>query len=109
VTGEPRFEEGISTLRQFWESQPTKNSLWDFRAVTLGRLTYGELKEIIDYIRHRAHKRAGGKTVLVGSKDLVKGAKKIMETCGGPNGLSFQIKVFRSMKKANKWLDEEKA
>jgi hypothetical protein len=107
VTGKPRFEEGMSTLRQFWENQPTKNTLWDFREVILGRLTYGEVKKIINYIRPQAGKRAGGKTSLVGSKDLVKGTNNLMVSYCGKNRLPFQIRAFRSIRKANKWLDQK--
>ena len=107
VTGKPRFEEGMAALRQFWESRPTKNTLWDFREVILGRLTYGEIKKIVDYIRPQAGKRAGGKTSLVGSKDLVKGTKNLMVSYCGTNRLPFQMRAFRSIRKANKWLDKK--
>ena len=30
VTGEASFEEGITTLKQFYEDRPTMNTLWDF-------------------------------------------------------------------------------
>lgn len=106
VTGQPSFEEGMSTLTEFWEGRPTKNTLWDFREVILGRLTYGEVKKIIDYIGPRAKKRTGGKTGLVGSKDLVKGTEKLMVRYCRNNKLPFQIRAFRSIRKANKWLNQ---
>lgn len=109
VAGKPHFLEGMSSLRHFWESRPTKNTLWDFRELILGRLTFGELDEIINYIRPQAEKRAGGKTSIVGTKDIVTGTEKLIASYCGTHKFPFQMRAFRSIRKANKWLDEEDA
>ena len=50
VTGEPAFEDGMATLKQFWEGQPTMNVLWDFRKASLARVSFEETEAIMDYI-----------------------------------------------------------
>lgn len=67
VIGEPFFEEGMATLKQFWEGQHTRNVLWDFRKASLAGVSSIEEKAITDYIKSHSEKSSGGKTPLNGS------------------------------------------
>ena len=107
VTGDPPFDELMATLKQFWESQPTRNLLWDFSEARLAHISYSEARKIIDYVRPQTEKRAGGKTALVGSKDIEYGMSRTLKALREFQNPSYQLEVFRSMEEASQWLDEE--
>jgi hypothetical protein len=107
VTGEPLFEEIIAAVKQFYESKPTKNVLWDLRKASLVHVSYAELRKILDYVSPMAEKRAGGKTALVGTKDLEFAMSRTFKTFSEIGNLPFQVEAFRSIEEANQWLDEE--
>ena len=106
VTGEASFEEGITTLKQFYEDRPTMNTLWDFRTANLVRLSSKETEAIMDYIKHHSEKRSGGKTALVVSGDLEYGLSRMAQALAEIKSLSFQMEIFRSFKEAIQWIGE---
>lgn len=107
VTGEVFFEEIMKTVKLFWEDQPTKYLLWDFTRADMTHVFYSEAREIIDYDRPQTEKRAGGKTALVGSRDLEFGMVRTLKALREFQNPPYQIDVFRSVKEAKQWLDQE--
>jgi len=107
VIGEVSFEEGMTTLKQFWEDRPTMNVLWDYRKGSLARVSSVDLERMVDYVTVHSEKRAGGKTAIVVSRDLESGLSRVLDTLRDIRRVPFQLQVFRSMEKANQWLDEE--
>jgi len=105
--GEVSFEDGMTTLRQFWEGQPTINVLWDLRKASLARVTSEETEAIMNYIQQHSEKRSGGKTALVVSGELEYGLSRMSQSLGEIKNLSLQMEVFRSFKKAMQWLGDE--
>ena len=51
VTGEPSIEEGMETLKQSLEVQPTRNVLWDFRKASLVHVSSEETEAMMNYIQ----------------------------------------------------------
>jgi hypothetical protein len=107
VIGEVSFEEGMTTLKQFWEDRPTMNVLWDYRKGSLSRVPAVDLEVMVDYVTVHSEKRAGGKTAIVVSRDLESRLSRVLDTLRDIRRVPFQLQVFRSMEKANQWLDEE--
>ena len=107
VIGEVSFEEGMTTLKQFWEGQATRNVLWDFRKASLTCVSVRETEAIMDYIKHHSEKYSGGKTALVASGDLEYGILRMAQTLAEIKGFSLQMEIFRSFKEAIQWLGEE--
>lgn len=107
VIGEVSFEEGMTTLKQFWEDRPTMNVLWDYRKGSLARVSSVDLERMVDYVTVHSEKRAGGKTAIVVSRDLESGLSRVLDTLRDIRRVPFQFQVFRSMEKANQWLEEE--
>ena len=107
VAGKPPFEELMTTLKQFWEDQPTMNLLWDLTKASLVHLTYSEARKIIDYVRPHTEKRAGGKTALVSPSDLEYGVSRQIKSLREFQHPSNQLEVFRSIEEANQWIDDE--
>ena len=107
VMGEISFEEVMTTLRQFWEDQPTMNVLWDFRKGSMAQFSFIEIDRVADYVTFQAEKRAGGKTATVVSRDSEYGLSRLIDTLRDMRKVPLQLKIFRSIEKANQWLDEE--
>jgi len=107
VIGEVYFEEEMTTLKQFWEGQTTKNALWDFRKASLARVSSKETETIMDYIKHHSGKCSVGKTALVASGDLEYGILRMAQTLAEIKGFYLQLEIFRSFEEAIQWLGEE--
>jgi hypothetical protein len=107
VTGEASFEEGMTTLKQFFEVRPTKYVLWDFRKGSLAHVSYKDTEAMMDYIKHHSEKRSGGKTAFVVSRDLEYGLSRMAQTLAEIKNLSIQMEIFRSFKEAIRWFGEE--
>ena len=96
VVGEASFEEGMATLRKFWEDQPTRNVMWDFRKAKLPYLTPKETEAITKYIKRHWEKRSGGKTALVVSRELEYTVSSLARPLAEMNDFSIQMKFFRN-------------
>jgi hypothetical protein len=107
VTGEVSFEEGMTNLKQFWESQATRKVLWDFRKASFARVSSIETEAIIDYINLHSEKFSGSKIALVASGDLEYGMVRMAQTIAEIKGFSLHMEIFRSFKEAIQWLGEE--
>ena len=107
VNGEIFFEEVMTTLRQFWEGQLTMNVLWDFRKGSMAQFSFIEIERVADYVTFQAEKRAGGKTATVVSRDSEYGLSRLIDTLRDMRKVPLQLKIFRSIEKANQWLEEE--
>ena len=107
VMGEISFEEVMTTLRQFWEDQPTMNVLWDFREGSMAQFSFIEIERVADYVTFQAEKRAGGKTATVVSSDSEYGLSRLMDNLRDIRRVPLQLEILRSIEEANQWLDEE--
>ena len=107
VMGEISFEEVMTTLRQFWEDQPTMNVLWDFREGSMAQFSFIEIERVADYVTFQAEKCAGGKTATVVSSDSEYGLSRLMDNLRDIRRVPLQLEILRSIEEANQWLDEE--
>jgi hypothetical protein len=106
-TGDVSFEEVMTTLRQSWEGQTTKNALWDARKAKTPDLSSHDLERIADYIMTHAEKRAGGKSAMVAPSELEYGLSRVYDAWHDIRRFPFQFRVFRSIEEANEWLDKD--
>jgi hypothetical protein len=105
VEGELSFEEQVEVLRIFYGGDPTTNVLWDFRNITGNRIQSEEASEIVSFIKRNEAKRPSGKTALVVSTDLDFGLSRVSQAYGESEGLPWEIRAFRSMESAYRWID----
>jgi hypothetical protein len=107
ASGELSFKKIMASLKSFYEDQPTKNLLWNFRNAKMTSITSGHIEVITSYVEQHGHKRSGGKSAWVVSRDLEFGMMRITETLALVKKIPFQIKLFRSLDKAEQWLEED--
>ena len=107
VTGEPSFQEGMATFKKFYEGNPTQNVLWDFRKASLARISSKQTEAIIDYIKHHAEKRVGGKTAILVSRDLEYGMSRMVQALTKIKDIPLKTEIFRSIEEAIQWLSKD--
>jgi hypothetical protein len=105
VKGELAFEVQMNTLKAFYNGEPTANVLWDFRLMEGNRLSSKELEVLFALIKNNQGKRPKGKTALVSATDLDFGLSRVSETLCHVQNLPWEIRAFRSMDDALKWID----
>jgi hypothetical protein len=111
LTGELIIDEIQNAIKSFWEAQEvTLKGLWDVRSAKLTNLKSTDMEHIaalIGQYKHRFEERKGGKSAIVASSDLQYGLSRILETFYEIEGFPTQLKIFRIMDEAIKWLDKD--
>jgi hypothetical protein len=107
VEGSLTFDEQITTLQEFYSADPTANVLWDFRGHKGNRISSEEVQKIISLVKSYGNKRPKGKTALVSNKDLDFGLSRVSEAYANIENLPWEIRSFRSMDEALKWINDE--
>jgi hypothetical protein len=107
VKGELTFDVQMNALKAFYSGEPTANVLWDFRLMEGNRLSSDELGKIFAFIRANQAKRPNGKTALVAATDLDYGLSRVSETLSHVQHLPWDMRAFRSMDDALKWIDSD--
>ncbi|MFH1488000.1 MAG: hypothetical protein ABII06_03770, partial [Pseudomonadota bacterium] len=103
--GQITFEEVKTTLRSFYDSNPTQKVLWDLRNATISKLSADQIRKIIEIIQMfnaDFTSRQGGKTAFVVSKDVDFGVASVFE--GYSRNLPFKVLITRSISDASEWL-----
>ncbi len=112
MTGEPDIDEIHNAIKSFWEAHElTVSALWDVRYANLTNLKSSDIENIAAIIRQYAHRfeeRKAGKTAIVASSDLQYGLSRILGTFYEIEDFPTQLKIFRLMEEAIKWLDQDK-
>jgi hypothetical protein len=111
LTGELTLDNIRYAIKSFWETQElTLNSLWDARGTKLTSLKSSDMESLAVYIgqfRYRFEERIGGKSAVVASSDLQYGLSRILSTLYEIEDFPTQLKIFRTMDEAIKWLDQD--
>ena len=111
LTGELTLDEILNALQSFWEAHTlTLNLLWDARSAKMSQLKSEEAAKITGFIgqyKHRFEERIGGKAAIVASSNLQYGLSRILGTFYEMEGFPTQLKIFRIMDEAVKWLDQD--
>jgi len=103
-TGEVLFEDMMLKLKQFWEKNPTRFMLWDFRQGSLKQISCQNMEKVIEFVSQHAHKRKGGKTAVVAPGDLEYGMSRVADIMLEMKQPPFRSEVFRSLEEARQWL-----
>ena len=107
VKGSVPGEEIKNAISDFYEHGPiTKNVLWDLSHAVLDNLSAEDVRQIVNVPKKSFELRLGGKTVLVAPDDLAYGLSRMYQTSSRPDGLPFEVQVFRDFEAAHKWLAE---
>jgi hypothetical protein len=111
LTGELTLDEILNALQSFWEAHTlTLNLLWDARSAKMSQLKSEEAAKITGFIgqyKHLFEERIGGKAAIVASSNLQYGLSRILGTFYEMEGFPTQLKIFRIMNEAIKWLDQD--
>ena len=106
VTGVLNFDEAMATVKSFYEAEPTKNVIWDLQEVTEIPFSSKEVESIADNPARAKGKRPGGKTAFVSQNNMVFGLARMFQIQTELKNIPYTVKVFRTIKEANDWLDE---
>jgi len=103
--GELTFEEQIAVLRDFYGGTTTANVIWDFRLLGGTRISSEELEKIIAFSKSHESRRPKGKTALVAATNLDFGLSRMSQAYADNKKMLWEIRAFRSMDEAVKWID----
>ena len=107
--GNITFEDIIAVVNSFREDVPAKNILWDCsQAYPDDRFDAEELDSIASLAKTNLNLRShpDGKTAFVATSDFVYGITRMYTTYLELQGPAHEIKVFRSLEEAHRWLGE---
>ena len=98
--------EFIAVLNDYGKQKPTRFELYDVRGLSGERFTANDIQGLADFLKKHAGKRpSDSKTVIVVSETIDYGLSRMISIL--TDGLvPYRIEVFRSIEKANRWLEE---
>jgi hypothetical protein len=107
ATGVLGYDDIISTVKSFYEGQPTENVLWDLTDITEIQVTSKQVETIANFDQRSKGARQKGKTALVAPQDHVFGLSRMFGAFSELKSVPFQINTFRTIEDAYQWFSEE--
>lgn len=104
VSGMLTIEEVIHAFENYIKHDVTPHLLWDFTDADLSQLDPEGMKQIIAFVKSKAHFRKNGRTALVGNQDLSFGISRMYKTLSEIEEHPLSHYVFRDIDKALAWL-----
>ena len=98
------YEEFLKWIANYYSGNVTELILWDLSEADLSKITSREFRKIVEKVKKQSHKRAGGKTAFVFTKDLGFGLGRMFGTLAEVEEVQFEYRTFRSISKAKEWL-----
>jgi hypothetical protein len=104
VSGILTADEVIRALERFFESDVTRDLVWDFSGADLSAITRVGMERIIAVARAGARLRPDGRTALVVGEDLSFGLSRMYESLSEVRDHPIHHRVFRDKGEALAWL-----
>ena len=105
-SSEVTLTEFIATLNDYGKQKPTRFELYDVRGLSGERFTTKDIQGLADFLKEHAGKRpSDSKTVIVVNETIDYGLSRMISMLTDGH-VPYRIEVFRSIEKANRWLDE---
>jgi hypothetical protein len=104
VVGKVDAEQVLRQIISFLTGEPTQLVLWDFREGSLADLSRADLQRIVKRGAPFADRRKGGRTAIVCSREVDYGLSRMFQSFASVQHIPFEIKVFRDIQEARKWL-----
>lgn len=105
VTGELKAGELLNSTTDYNEGKVTRGVLVDFTDASWVGLSAEDLRK--NTAAGSKHSRPGGKSAFVFSSDIEFGVGRMVEAFATIEKFSSELRMFRSMDEAYKWLREE--
>lgn len=105
-TGLISAEDIEKEIRLLYKNGPTDNHLWDLTNADLSSLDNIDIRKLAELPVEIVPNRKGRKTALVAGTDLEFGLSRMYATHSEYQGPLAEIRVFRSIEEAKKWIDE---
>ena len=100
----PSFEEFMAAVKLFYDGDPTRNVLWNFREGSGWELTGEHLKRLSQYASRIDKSRPGAKTAMVASDELSKSLSNLFMLFGQSEKLKIKMKIFKTETEALAWI-----
>jgi len=107
VTDKLTFDEAMAEVKLFY-NRPTKNVMWDLRSVSELKFSTEEVKTLAGLDKRiESSNRINGKTAIVATQDLYFGLGRVFKTLSEMYKVPFTVMIFRTMKEAEKWFEND--
>jgi hypothetical protein len=105
LKGEISADDLKSVLASFIKDRPAESVLWDLReAEPGGKILSSDLEKMARFVKENQSIRRRGKVAVVASSDLAYGLARTYEAFAEIEGISYSVRVYRSMEDAFNWL-----
>jgi hypothetical protein len=108
VSGETTFDDIWDQTRAFFGGKSSKLALWDFTSGTVAPISNLDDKEIARRVRVIRAGGKRGKGAILAPENIDYGTGRAFQVFSEFKDFPFEIKVFRDMAAAKKWLTSEK-
>ena len=106
-SGNLTTKEMIDAINSFYNSSPTKHTLWDFSNASMNNIPAEDVRKMFALVKNRGFARQGGTTAVVTPTDLGYGLSRMFQIMSDTNDFPFKMKVFRTLDEAKHWIFSE--
>lgn len=103
-TGAVSAEDLLTAISTHYPTLLFKHAIWDFSECTLDHLSTDSIMKVMSHARLHMESRQGGKTALIGKRDLEYGLGRLYSTVVDHASKSVITAVFRTREEADQWL-----
>lgn len=105
VEGSACRDEFLQTVMNIPPGESTSNIIWDVSNGTVEQIESRDLQKITRFLKTGHGMRPGGKTALVGPRDLEFGMGRMFQAYAELEKLEVAYKTFRTMEEAIAWIE----
>jgi len=103
-TGDVSAEDLVTAISDHYPTRLLKHAIWDFSECTLDNLTTESIMKVMSHAQEHMKARQGGKTAIVGRRDLEYGLGRLYSAVVDHSANSVLTSVFRTRQEAEEWL-----
>lgn len=101
------FEEFMGMIQSFYQSTPTKHTLWILDKNAIWDLTGSQIASMAQYKPRMDKRRQGSKTAIVAPDDLTQALSDLFVLLGESKDIKIKVKMFQDKQSALEWIEAE--
>jgi hypothetical protein len=91
-------------VRILYQGKPSLHALWDYTEAVLSTLSPDDVRGIAEMVKNTSHSRAGGKTALVFSTEMLTAMGPLLESISEIEVPDAKIKIFNDLSAGLTWI-----
>lgn len=104
VEGDIDYQSLLGAVKEFYDSGPTRNALWDFSLASAWNLSSNDVETLAALEARFDPSRAGSKSAIVASDEMIQAMGQLFIFFGDAREIETDVRLFHSKAEALAWI-----